>query len=133
MTEREQLIAYCATLFTLLAVFVAALIAAGYRVNVTEAFGLGTITGGLIGALRFPSRTAAGNTQADANLATVIDKLPPATTGTGPAVPLGPQPWAFDTAYPAGASVTMNGQTFTALQDVPPRTIIDNPEYWSMK
>lgn len=55
MTAREQLIAYCATLLTLCVVVVAALIAAGHGVTVTEAFGLGAVTGGLIGVLRIPS------------------------------------------------------------------------------
>ena len=55
MTAREQLIAYLATLATLAAVFDSALFAAGHAVTVNEAFGLGTITGGLIGVLRIPS------------------------------------------------------------------------------
>ncbi len=55
MTAREQLIAYLATLASLVIVFVAALIAAGRGVTVGEAFGLGTITGGLIGILRIPT------------------------------------------------------------------------------
>ena len=55
MSPHEQLIAYCATLLTLVVVVVAALIAAGHGVTVTEAFGLGAITGGLIGVLRIPS------------------------------------------------------------------------------
>lgn len=55
MTPREQLIAYLATLASLVVVFVAALIAAGRGVTVGEAFGLGTITGGLIGILRIPT------------------------------------------------------------------------------
>ncbi|WP_066827604.1 hypothetical protein [Sphingomonas mali] len=87
MSDHDQLIAYLATLVCLVLVFCVALFAAGHGVNVTEAFGLGTITGGLIGLLRIPTRPT-GSTQADANLATVIDRLPPATTGTGPAVPL---------------------------------------------
>ncbi len=55
MTGRDQLVAYLATLGTLCLVFCAALIAAGNAVTVNEAFGLGTITGGLIGVLRIPS------------------------------------------------------------------------------
>jgi hypothetical protein len=55
MTAREQLIAYLATLLTLATVFVSALFAAGHSVTVNEAFGLGTITGGLIGVLRIPT------------------------------------------------------------------------------
>ena len=59
MTERgQQLAAYLATLATLLLVFVAALAAATISpalVGKIEAFGLGTITGGLIGVLRLPT------------------------------------------------------------------------------
>jgi len=56
VTRHEQLIAYLATLATLAVVFCAGLFAAGHGVSVTEAFGLGTITGGLIGILRIPSQ-----------------------------------------------------------------------------
>lgn len=56
MTDRMQLIAYLATLGALVTVFVAALIASKAGVSVTEAFGIGTITGGLIGLLRMPSQ-----------------------------------------------------------------------------
>lgn len=89
--NRDALIAYLATLAALVIVFVAALVAAACvpeLVGKVEAFGLGTITGGLIGVLRIPSGNIAPNPQADANLATALDKLPPATTGTGPAVPI---------------------------------------------
>ncbi len=58
MNNREQLIAYLATLACLALVFIAALVAACLSPNIigkVEAFGLGTITGGLIGALRTPS------------------------------------------------------------------------------
>lgn len=65
MTERDQLIAYLATLGALVVVFVAALIAAGRGVTVGEAFGLGTITGGLIGILRMPSRPGQNVERAD--------------------------------------------------------------------
>lgn len=65
MSERQQLVAYLATLATLIIVFVAALVAACIRPDLVgrlEAFGLGTITGGLIGVLRLPTsaRTAVG-------------------------------------------------------------------------
>ena len=72
MTAREQLIAYLATLFTLAFVFGTALFAAGHSVTVNEAFGLGTITGGLIGVLRIPSqRSAVGTTDnGDVNVTT---------------------------------------------------------------
>jgi hypothetical protein len=56
MTAREQLIAYLATLGALVLVVIAALIAAGNGVSITEAFGLGAVTGGLIGVLRIPSQ-----------------------------------------------------------------------------
>lgn len=58
MTAREQLIAYLSTLATLAIVFIAALIGVANGVDgptVGQAFGLGTITGGLIGVLRIPS------------------------------------------------------------------------------
>lgn len=58
VTQREQLIAYLATLAALVVVFVAALVAAGAGVSITEAFAMGTITGGLIGVLRIPSQRA---------------------------------------------------------------------------
>lgn len=55
MKQHEQLIAYLATLTTLVVIFIAALVAAGHNVSVTEAFGMGTLVGGLIGVLRIPS------------------------------------------------------------------------------
>lgn len=97
--NRDQLVAYIATLCTLAIVFIASLVAAaispGLMGKIGE-FGLGTITGGLIGVLRMPTRPPEGNTQADTNLATVLDKLPPQTTGTGPATPVD------ESAVPAG-------------------------------
>ena len=60
MSERSaQLAAYLATLATLALVFLAALIAAAIApalIGKIEAFGLGTITGGLIGVLRLPQQ-----------------------------------------------------------------------------
>lgn len=57
MNHNEQLIAYLATLAALVIVFLGALIAAALG-NLTslEALGVGTVTGGLIGALRMPSQ-----------------------------------------------------------------------------
>lgn len=58
MTDRDQLSAYIATLIALVVVFIAALIAAVFAPQIDgkmEVFGLGTITGGLIGILRTPS------------------------------------------------------------------------------
>lgn len=56
---REQLVAYLATLAALLVVFIAALIVGAISPGIIgkiEAFGLGTITGGLIGVLRLPQQ-----------------------------------------------------------------------------
>ncbi len=64
MTSREQLIAYLATLAALVIVFIAALVAGGFNLAVVgkiEAFGLGTITGGLIGVLRIPALRPGNN------------------------------------------------------------------------
>jgi hypothetical protein len=58
MSERhEQLVAYIATLIALVVVFLSAIVAGTISPGVIgkiEAFGLGTITGGLIGVLRIP-------------------------------------------------------------------------------
>ncbi|MDB5705963.1 MAG: hypothetical protein JWN66_3079 [Sphingomonas bacterium] len=66
MTAREQLIAYLATLGTLALVIIAALIVAALAPGVMgkmEVFGLGTVTGGLIGVLRIPTaRTPVAST-----------------------------------------------------------------------
>jgi len=48
--------------------------------------GLGPIVGAAVAAVLQVGKGA--SPQQDANLATALDKLPPATTGTGPAVPL---------------------------------------------
>ena len=62
MSERKaQLAAYLATLATLATIFLAALTAAAIApalIGKIEAFGLGTITGGLIGVLRLPQQRA---------------------------------------------------------------------------
>jgi hypothetical protein len=66
MTAREQLIAYLCTLLTLVVVFVAALVATSLRPELlgkAEVFGLGTITGGLIGILRIPSIRSTASTE----------------------------------------------------------------------
>lgn len=76
MTERYQLIAYLGTLMALVAVFVGALVAAGNGVTITEAYGVGTITGGLIGVLRLPTRQTGIS---DATASTLADKIPPRT------------------------------------------------------
>lgn len=57
MSERLlSLYAYLATLAALVIVFVAALFAGAMGMSGIEAYGLGTITGGLIGVLRIPSQ-----------------------------------------------------------------------------
>lgn len=61
MTKHEQLIAFLATLGALVVVFAIALLAGAINDHIItkiEAFGLGTITGGLIGVLRIPSQRA---------------------------------------------------------------------------
>lgn len=58
MSDRHDIIAYLATLATLFAIFALSLVIAAYHPTIVgkiEAFGLGTITGGLIGILRIPS------------------------------------------------------------------------------
>jgi uncharacterized membrane protein YjjP (DUF1212 family) len=58
MTTHEQLVAYLATLIALVVVFAIAIIAAALvpeLLGKAEVFGLGTITGGLIGILRIPA------------------------------------------------------------------------------
>lgn len=58
MTHREQLLAYIATLAALIIVVLGGLITAAIAPEVIgkiEAFGFGTITGGLIGVLRIPA------------------------------------------------------------------------------
>lgn len=58
MTEKYQLVAYLATLACLAFVILAALVVAAFVPEVMskmEVFGLGTVTGGLIGVLRLPT------------------------------------------------------------------------------
>jgi hypothetical protein len=57
--RHDQLIAYLATLGALVLIFVAALICSIISENLVgklEVFGLGTLTGGLIGVLRMPQQ-----------------------------------------------------------------------------
>jgi hypothetical protein len=62
MSPREQLIAYLCTLGALVVIVLGAMLiawAAGdIVVGKLEAFGLGTVTGGLIGLMRLPSARA---------------------------------------------------------------------------
>lgn len=58
MTAREQLIAYLATLLALVVALVGSMIIAAFVPGVlghVADFGIGTVTGGLIGVLRIPS------------------------------------------------------------------------------
>lgn len=58
MSSQQQLIAYLATLGTLVVIVIAGLAFAAFNGGIMskiEAFGLGTAVGGLIGLLRAPS------------------------------------------------------------------------------
>lgn len=58
-SKHEQLISFLATLLALLIVYMGTLVFAAQYPNIIgkiETFGLGTITGGLIGILRIPSQ-----------------------------------------------------------------------------
>lgn len=78
--------AYLATLFALFVVVVVAAILAFYGKYV-EALGIGSVFTGLI-ALAGRFNTTAGNSeQSDRNLATALDKVPPATPGLTPDPP----------------------------------------------
>ncbi|WP_242147547.1 hypothetical protein [Sphingomonas sp. BAUL-RG-20F-R05-02] len=62
MRQRDHLIAYLATLATLTLIFTIAIVAgviSEHVIGKIEAFGLGTITGGLIGVLRLPTSQSA--------------------------------------------------------------------------
>jgi hypothetical protein len=87
MTDRHALIAFLSTLLAILyLVTIAAWLA--YSAKYAEALGIGGAVTGLIG-IAGTFKPTARNAQDAANLATVIDKLPPQTVGTGPAVPAG--------------------------------------------
>lgn len=69
-TKHEQIIAFLATLVALLIVYLGTLVFAAMYPSIVgklEVFGLGTITGGLIGILRIPSQRGihVDNTQSD--------------------------------------------------------------------
>jgi hypothetical protein len=58
MKQHEQIISFLATLLALLIVYIGTLVFASQYpaiIGKVETFGLGTITGGLIGILRIPS------------------------------------------------------------------------------
>jgi membrane associated rhomboid family serine protease len=54
--QRDQLVAYLATLGALVVVVIAALIASANGVTVSEALGVSIAIGGLIGVLRLPQQ-----------------------------------------------------------------------------
>ncbi len=54
--EREQLIAYLATLFALVAIIIATLVAMANGITVGESVGTSIAIGGLIGVLKIPSQ-----------------------------------------------------------------------------
>jgi hypothetical protein len=75
VNTREQLIAYVATLVALVTIIIGALLIGAWNAGVlgkVEMFGIGTVTGGLIGVLRLPStRSSLGATQTgDVNVET---------------------------------------------------------------
>jgi hypothetical protein len=75
MSTREQLTAYIATLIALVIVVMGSLITAAIvpgLMGKLEVFGIGTVTGGLIGVLRIPSlRSPVAQTETgDVNLET---------------------------------------------------------------
>lgn len=95
-SNRQAMICYLATLGAIVGLALAAALicmvfdgteAQLAKVIAALAFIGGAITGliGVIGTFR--PKGEGGNTQADANLATALDKMAPLTTGTGPAKP----------------------------------------------
>lgn len=78
--SNEQLLAYVATLLTLILIFLGSLIAGAFNPGIIGKigeFGLGTITGGLIGVLRMPQQRSI------AVDAPVSDTPTPAEAGNG--------------------------------------------------
>lgn len=99
MNAREQLIAYIATLLTLLVVVMGSLIIASIvpeMIGKIEAFGIGTVTGGLIGVLRIPSlRSPVATTEAgDVNVG-----APPEKPDAAPDTPESPD-WPYGVSKP---------------------------------
>lgn len=66
MNNRDQLIAYIATLSALVLVFAIASIVASLKgATVIDGLAVGTVLGGLIGVLRIPTRAGVNVEQAD--------------------------------------------------------------------
>ncbi|MEG3144204.1 hypothetical protein U1839_06015 [Sphingomonas sp. RT2P30] len=102
-SNREQLIAYLATLAALVIVFTIAIVAGGISPGVAghiEVYGLGTVTGGLIGLLRLPSvRNPVGITDSgDVNVTAAVPA--PDAAPDAPADAVAPAPHAPATATP---------------------------------
>lgn len=82
MTAREQLIAYLATLVALIMALVGSMVIAAFVPGIlghVADFGIGTVTGGLIGVLRIPSnnnRPVATTDSGDVNVVPVADVAP---------------------------------------------------------
>lgn len=88
MDRQHLFYAFIATLVALVLILLIVAVLA-YHGKYAEALGVGGVLTGLIGVATLLARgTPAGSSQADTNLATALDKLPPATTGTGPAKPI---------------------------------------------
>lgn len=80
MSDRYEFQAYIATLITLAVVFISALLASAMFPQIEgkmEVFGLGTITGGLIGILRSPF-SSVGKTGAAVGSADNVNVTPAA-------------------------------------------------------
>jgi hypothetical protein len=80
MSDRQYLAAYLSTLMALVFVILGAMAIAAIVPGVLgkiEVFGLGTVTGGLIGVLRMPSMRPTGVSDATADK--LADKIPPVT------------------------------------------------------
>lgn len=78
VNSRDVLVAYLATLIALVAVVLGALAISAFVPGVLgkiEVFGLGTVTGGLIGVLRMPALRNSGSSEATTNA--LIGKVPP--------------------------------------------------------
>jgi hypothetical protein len=86
--DRYQFLAFIATLVALAFVFDSALVAAALNGGIMgklEVFGLGTITGGLIGVLKAPTRSGGAS---DATMSAALNKLPDAPSPPAPVQPV---------------------------------------------
>ena len=88
MDRNHLFYAFIATLVTIVTILLIVAVLA-YHGKYAEALGVSGVLTGMVSLATLLARgTPAGNSQADTNLATALDKLPPATTGTGPAMPV---------------------------------------------